>query len=160
MRGAQSAHGSQRQAPSRLLEMGNALRTVSRNTSMRESTEAANHASGARSLRAAAIRYRSGSGHAARQTQAPPELQNEKQRVNVAGRTSRWSAIGRASRSRAEKPKKQNLPMKEKQRKFAGSTRLPLVGRGHQNIIGKETPTPGLFLGRFQAHPSMRICSG
>jgi hypothetical protein len=39
-----------------------------------------------------------------------------------------------------------------------GADRLPLVGPGDQNLIGKETLAAGSLRSRLQAHSSMRKC--
>ena len=41
-----------------------------------------------------------------------------------------------------------------------GADRLPLVGPGDQNLIGKETLAAGSLRSRLQAHSSMRKCYG
>jgi hypothetical protein len=121
---------------------GQHVRDVSRIASVREIPAAPGHADGTGSHRPEPIRYRSRSGDAARQAQPLSRLPAEDARPDEAN------------------SKNQNLPKKGKPRP-GWRLRVPSIGRPRTIQKSPERRlTPAHPPAGFQAHPSMRICSG
>ena len=100
---------------------------------------AGRHAGGTGSLRPDPIRYRSRSGHAARQAQALSKLPANRP-LETSARASRWSAIGLCARPARckSKPKNQNLPRRKNAPSFQAWERLPLVGPGGSQTLSER----------------------
>ena len=61
---------------------------------------------------------------------------------------------------RGVKAKTKTFLRRETQDQVRGSVRLPLVSHERSKNQQKRRPAPAYLPAGFQAHPSMRICSG